>query len=85
MSKSAPSGVGAGFGLVDDEGPIRSLWAIACQWAWGLLSVNQEPGVPESRVQASNPSRGAIPRSLLREVKKIESRERALGAIVSGP
>ena len=47
--------------------------------------MNQEPGVPESRGQASNPPRGAIPRSLLREVKKIKSWERALGATVSGP
>ena len=45
----------------------------------------QEPGVPESRGQANNPPRGAIPRGLLREVKKIKSRERTLGAAVSGP
>ena len=47
--------------------------------------MNQEPGVPESRGQASNPPRGAILQSLLRGVKKIKSRERALGATVSGP
>ena len=47
--------------------------------------MNQELGVPESRGQTSNPPRGAIPRGLLRRVKKIKSRERALGATVSGP
>ena len=47
--------------------------------------MNQEPGVPESRGQASNPPHGAILRCLLREVKKIKSRERALRATVSGP
>ena len=49
------------------------------------MSVNQEPGVPEPLGQASSPPRGAIPRSFPREVKKIKSREMALGATVSGP
>ena len=63
--ESLACGVHASLGLVRDEGPIRSLRAIACQWARGLLSVYQEPRVPKVRDQAVvchvSPSREVSP------------------------
>ena len=64
-SESLLCGVHASLGLVRDEGPIRSLRAIACQWAQGLLSVYQEPGSPNPEARPAirhvAPSRGVSP------------------------
>ena len=76
--------------FIESDAPLSTIGLSCSLIKWILfvshkVSVNQEPRVPESRGQASNPPRGAIPRGHLREVKKTKSRERVLGATVSGP
>ena len=45
-----------------NKGPIHSLWAIACRWARGLLSVIWDPRVPQSRGQDNAVPHGVFPR-----------------------